>query len=58
MMDRQSGKIVWECDSCNETFDSDEGEDFSTAWARAKCDGWKTKKIGSEWVHGCPRCGV
>ena len=57
-MDRQSGKIVWECDSCNETFDSDEGEDFSTAWARAKCDGWKTKKIGSEWVHGCPRCGV
>jgi ribosomal protein L37AE/L43A len=58
MIDRQGSKIVWECDSCDETFDSEEGEEFATAWARAKREGWKSKKIGTEWLHGCPKCGV
>jgi hypothetical protein len=33
MIDRQGNKIIWECDSCDETFDSEDGEEFSTAWA-------------------------
>jgi len=29
MIDRQHGKIVIECDSCNETFEGDPGEEFA-----------------------------
>ena len=58
MIDRQGDKIVWECDSCPETFESEQGEEFNVAWSRAKREGWRTKKIGDEWVHGCPGCGV
>jgi hypothetical protein len=57
MMDRQHGKVVFECDSCPEVFEGDSGE-FNEVGAAAKREGWKTKKIGSEWMHGCPKCGV
>lgn len=55
MIDRQGNKILFECDSCDEVFESDEDEDFSDAWARAKRDGWKCRKVGNDWVHGCER---
>lgn len=58
MIDRQGGKIVWECDSCDATFEWDDPDDFQGGWNSAKRDGWRAKKIGDEWVHGCPRCGV
>jgi rubredoxin len=57
MIDRQHGKIIFECDSCDETFDAETG-DFNDAWAAAKRDGWRSRKIASEWLHGCPKCGV
>ena len=57
MIDRQHGKIVIECDSCDETFAGDSDE-WNEVWPAAKAEGWKSKKIGSEWVHGCARCGV
>lgn len=57
MIDRQYGKIVFECDSCPEIFDA-ETKDFSDAWERAKCEGWRSRKLGSEWLHGCGKCGV
>lgn len=55
MIDRQYGKIQFECDSCPETFDADT-DDFSDAWSQAKCDGWKSRKIVSEWMHFCRGC--
>lgn len=58
MIDRQGGKVVVECDSCNETFESEVGEEFAEMWSRAKRDGWRTRKIAGEWLHGCPRHGV
>jgi hypothetical protein len=58
MIDRQHNKIVIECDSCPETIESERGEEWDTFWSRAKRDGWKSKKIGDQWVHGCPKCGV
>lgn len=64
MIDRQGDNIVIECDSCDETFDADaEGmgpasSDFGLVWKAAKRDGWKTRKIGQDWVHGCEKCGV
>ena len=57
MIDRQHGKIVIECDSCDETFDAG-SDDFNETWNAAKRDGWRTRKTADEWLHGCPKCGV
>lgn len=58
MIDRQFNRIVIECDSCDELFSGDVGEEFEIVWAEAKREGWRTRKIANEWLHGCPRCGV
>jgi hypothetical protein len=58
MIDRQHGKITIECDSCSETFEGEKGEDWNVVWPAAQREGWKSRKIGDEWVHGCPKCGV
>lgn len=55
MIDRQDGKILFECDQCDEVWDSGTS-DFQEAWAAAKREGWRTRKIGTEWVHACPSC--
>lgn len=58
MIDRQHGKIIIECDTCDETIESEKDQEFAEFWTDAKRDGWKSKKIADEWVHGCPKCGV
>jgi uncharacterized C2H2 Zn-finger protein len=58
MIDRQSGKILIECDSCNEVFEGEPDEEFAAVWNTAKRYGWRTRKIADEWLHGCPKCGV
>lgn len=55
MIDRQNGDLVFECDECGETFES-ATSDFNSAWNQAKRDGWRAKKIGTEWVHECQNC--
>lgn len=57
MMDRQHGKIVFECDACGDTLETGERE-FSDAWDMAKSDGWRVRKIepSNVWVHSCPKC--
>lgn len=54
MIDRQHGKVLIECDSCPEVIES-QWDDF---WPQCKRDGWSSRKIANEWLHGCPRCGV
>jgi hypothetical protein len=58
MIDRQGSKVLIECDSCDEVFSGDEDAEFKDVWAAAKRDGWRTRKVGNDWVHGCPKCGV
>jgi hypothetical protein len=58
MIDRQGNRIVLECDSCEETFEGDEDAEWADVWAEAKREGWRAKKIGDEWVHGCGKCRV
>lgn len=58
MIDRQYGKVVISCDSCDETTEGERGEPFDVVWAHAKAAGWRTKKIANEWLHGCPACGL
>lgn len=58
MIDRQGHRILIECDSCDEVHEGGEGDEFAAVWADAKRDGWRSKKIADEWVHGCGKCGV
>ena len=58
MIDRQHGRVIIECDSCDEIFEGERGEDFMVVLGAAKEDGWKVRKVVGEWIHGCPKCGV
>ncbi len=55
MIDRQHGKIVIECDACDTVYEGGSDE-WAPVWISAKREGWKTRQIGSEWVHTCPDC--
>lgn len=57
MMDRQKGLLVFECDSCGETLDT-EKRDFDDARAVLKREGWRTTTPddGETWEHSCPGC--
>jgi uncharacterized C2H2 Zn-finger protein len=57
MIDRQGGKILVECDSCDEVLETDTA-DFAEARALMQREEWKVRKIAGEWLHGCPKCGV
>lgn len=57
MIDRQGGKILVECDSCDEVLDT-ETADFDEARNVMKREGWKIRKIADTWLHGCPDCGA
>jgi hypothetical protein len=58
MIDRQHGRLVFECDTCDATFEGEKDEDFTDAWGRAKGEGWTATKLGKDWMHGCPECGA
>jgi hypothetical protein len=32
-----------------------EDGDWSKSWQKAKNKGWETKKIGTDWLHACPK---
>lgn len=57
MLDRQRGKIIFECDVCGAVFEPDTG-DFTTAIAALRNEDWKAKRTGDVWRHSCPDCGV
>lgn len=55
MIDRQNGKVVFECDLCSDTFEPGTG-DFNKAWDAAKEEGWTAKKVGDVFTHSCAAC--
>jgi hypothetical protein len=55
MLDRQHGKIVFECDSCNEVLET-ETSNFVEALTILKREEWDARKIGAQWIHTCPEC--
>jgi hypothetical protein len=57
LIDRQGGRILIECDSCDGVLDT-ETADFDEARALMKREGWHVRKVAGEWLHGCPSCGV
>lgn len=57
MIDRQGGKIIVECDSCDEVLETETAE-FTEARAIMQREGWKVRQLGKAWIHGYPGCGV
>lgn len=55
MLERIAGDIVFECDSCPESLET-ETDDFQEAKAELQRAGWKTYNQGGEWCHSCPAC--
>lgn len=54
MIDKQHGKFVVECDSCDETLETDY-DDFSEAVRHMRREGWGTERVGAMWIHACPK---
>lgn len=52
-------KITIECDTsgCDSIFEGEPGENFASVWGGAKRDGWTSRRVGEEWLHGCKTCG-
>lgn len=57
MLDRQFGNIIVECDSCPEVLLTHVPE-FEDARKVMQRNNWKVRRIGKDWIHGCPKCGV
>ena len=55
MIDRQFGKVVYECDNCGDGLDTEERE-FEDALSVFRAAGWLAEKVGREWVHTCGKC--
>lgn len=58
MMDRQKGKLVFECDGCGDVFTTTTG-DFELAQALRSEEGWVARRAPDElnkWEHFCPKC--
>ena len=57
MMDKQKGDFVFECDNCGAALETDQA-DFDVARSILRREGWRARKIGDVWQHGCASCGV
>jgi predicted RNA-binding Zn-ribbon protein involved in translation (DUF1610 family) len=57
LIDRQHGKVIVECDSCDAVLDTEQFE-FTDARQVMQREGWRIRKIAEVWLHGCPKCGV
>lgn len=53
-IERRDRKVVIECDVVN-CPDEVEGDDWESLWRSVSASGWRAKKIGRDWVHGCPK---
>jgi len=47
--------ISFECDDCGDVIDTGM-EDFYTALAYIKRNGWQTVRVGNDWEHRCSDC--
>lgn len=55
MLDRDSGKVVFICDNCEEARETGI-RDLYDALALIKREGWRITKRWHDWEHICPQC--
>jgi hypothetical protein len=54
-IDRQYGKINFECDNCGDTIET-ESKDFDEAMSAMRADGWRSVRDDGAWKHYCKEC--
>ncbi|MDI2078201.1 hypothetical protein ABIF68_005924 [Bradyrhizobium japonicum] len=54
------GLAFIECDTCDDTIESNQGESFDDFTDRRKKPGWTAKPVsgGRDYTHGCPKHGA
>lgn len=58
MIDRQHGKFIVACDSCDAVLDTETG-DVGHARRRLEHEGWTVEFRGAgAFAHTCPGCGA
>lgn len=57
MIDREYGEFYAACDACGKELDG-VYSDFQDTVDGMRAAGWKTVKIGGEWVNYCPECAA
>lgn len=55
MLDRQHGRLVFECDACGQTLDT-ETREFNEALRMMRDASWRAQQVGGDWVHTCAGC--
>lgn len=56
MKDINCGRIVFECDSCDEVLETDaRPSEWTDAKACLDRAGWAAHQVGQDWIHGCPK---
>lgn len=55
MLDRYDNNIIFECDRCHETLET-QRQDFFEALDVLKSEGWEARNIGGVWRHYCTGC--
>lgn len=56
MIEREYNRFIPYCDECEAQLP--ETNSFEDAIAELKEAGWHFSKIGSEWIHKCPKCAT
>ena len=55
MIEAFKGRFKLVCDTCGEG-PGEEFYEFKEATNFARSEGWKTEKLGDDWIHTCPGC--
>jgi hypothetical protein len=55
VLDRQRGRIVFECDGCTDTLETGEA-DFEAARTELRSAGWIARSEAGVWCHYCEDC--
>jgi hypothetical protein len=57
MIERDKGNVIFVCDTCEKKLET-HLDDFKEAFAMFRREGWKTERVGKDWIHGCEDCGT
>lgn len=55
MIDRQYGKVTFQCDGCDEILETGEA-DFDAAKSAFDARGWVAESSAGQWLHFCGDC--
>lgn len=54
VIEKNGNTYILQCDYCSNYID--DLEDFQEVVDYKKANGWKSEKIGQDWLNKCPNC--